>query len=90
MSEEHARDDPAPLEIHDLTVAYHKRPVLWGIDLEVPKGQPSNVSSKSLVNAYKYRDCNLLSTLPPRRKSPRRLLFVAGPLCSVLKGRPYL
>ena len=30
---------PVPLEIHDLTVAYHKRPVLWGVDVEVPAGQ---------------------------------------------------
>jgi manganese/zinc/iron transport system ATP- binding protein len=27
------------LEIHDLTVAYHKKPVLWGIDLEAPRGK---------------------------------------------------
>lgn len=27
-----------PLEIHDLTVAYHKKPVLYGIDLSVPAG----------------------------------------------------
>lgn len=26
------------LEIHDLTVSYDKKPVLWGVDLEVPKG----------------------------------------------------
>jgi manganese/zinc/iron transport system ATP- binding protein len=26
------------LEVHDLTVAYHKRPVLYGIDLAVPSG----------------------------------------------------
>lgn len=30
---------PPPLEVHDLTVAYHKKPVLWGIDLAVPPGQ---------------------------------------------------
>ena len=29
---------PPPLEVHDLTVAYHKRPVLYGIDLTVPTG----------------------------------------------------
>ncbi len=28
-----------PLEIHDLTAGYHKKPVLWGIDLQVPKGK---------------------------------------------------
>jgi manganese/zinc/iron transport system ATP- binding protein len=27
-----------PLEIHDMTVAYHRRPVLWDIDLIVPEG----------------------------------------------------
>ena len=26
------------LEIHDLTVAYRKKPVLWGIDLCVAEG----------------------------------------------------
>lgn len=29
---------PAPLEVHDLTVAYHKKPVLYGIDLRIPQG----------------------------------------------------
>lgn len=33
-----ASSSPPPLEVHDLTVAYHKRPVLYGIDLAVPKG----------------------------------------------------
>lgn len=27
-----------PLEVHDLTVAYHRKPVLYGIDLQVPAG----------------------------------------------------
>lgn len=26
------------LEIHDLTVSYNKKPVLWGVDLQVPSG----------------------------------------------------
>ena len=56
MSKEHAKD-PAPLEIHDLTVAYHKRPVLWGIDLEVPNGQlvgiigPNGAGKSTLIKA---------------------------------------
>jgi manganese/zinc/iron transport system ATP- binding protein len=29
----------APLEIHDLTVAYHSRPVLWDIDFTLPEGR---------------------------------------------------
>jgi manganese/zinc/iron transport system ATP- binding protein len=28
-----------PLEVHDLTVAYHRRPVLWDIDFAVPEGR---------------------------------------------------
>lgn len=38
MNDEHEKA-PVPLEIHDLTVAYQKRPVLYGIDLKVPPGQ---------------------------------------------------
>ncbi len=35
--------DPKPgtlpaVQVHDLTVAYHEKPVLWDIDLEVPAG----------------------------------------------------
>jgi manganese/zinc/iron transport system ATP- binding protein len=46
-----------PLEIHDLTVAYHKKPVLWGIDLEVPEGKlvgivgPNGAGKSTLIKA---------------------------------------
>ena len=36
MSDEHCHD-PA-LEVHDLTVSYLRRPVLYGVDFIVPKG----------------------------------------------------
>jgi hypothetical protein len=26
-----------PLAVHDLTVAYHRKPVLWDVELNVPK-----------------------------------------------------
>lgn len=32
-----------PLEVHDLTAAYHKRPVLYGIDLAVPAGSLTGI-----------------------------------------------
>lgn len=32
-------DAETPLEVHDLSVAYHKKPVLYGIDLAVPAGK---------------------------------------------------
>ena len=28
-----------PLAIHDLTVAYHRKPVLWDIELNIPEGK---------------------------------------------------
>ena len=33
-----ATAEPPAFEVHDLTVAYQKKPVLWGIDFEVPAG----------------------------------------------------
>ena len=46
-----------PLEVHDLTVAYHKKPVLWGIDLAVPVGKlvgivgPNGAGKSTLIKA---------------------------------------
>ncbi len=31
-------EEAPPLEVHDLTVSYRKKPVLYGIDLVVPPG----------------------------------------------------
>ncbi len=52
----HQVDDPA-LEIHDLTVSYDKKPVLWGIDLSIPKGAlcgvigPNGAGKSTLIKA---------------------------------------
>lgn len=58
MSTHNAKPEtPVPLEIHDLTVAYHKRPVLWGVDIEVPAGQlvgvigPNGAGKSTLIKA---------------------------------------
>ena len=46
-----------PLEVHDLTVAYQRKPVLWGIDLVVPKGKlvgivgPNGAGKSTLIKA---------------------------------------
>lgn len=46
-----------PLEIHDLTVAYHKKPVLWGVDVTVAAGQligivgPNGAGKSTLIKA---------------------------------------
>jgi manganese/zinc/iron transport system ATP- binding protein len=45
------------LEIHDMTVAYHRKPVLWDIDLEVPEGKlvgivgPNGAGKTTLIKA---------------------------------------
>jgi manganese/zinc/iron transport system ATP- binding protein len=53
------RPTPAapPLEIHDMTVAYHRKPVLWDIDLVTPEGQligiigPNGAGKSTLIKA---------------------------------------
>lgn len=48
--------EPPPLELHDLTVAYHKKPVLYGIDFVAPKGKligiigPNGAGKSTLIN----------------------------------------
>jgi len=50
-------DGPPPIEFHDLTVAYHRKPVLWGIDLAVPRGRlvgivgPNGAGKSTLIKA---------------------------------------
>jgi manganese/zinc/iron transport system ATP- binding protein len=45
------------LEIHDMTVAYHRRPVLWDVDLQVPEGKlvgvigPNGAGKTTLIKA---------------------------------------
>jgi len=53
-----APDLPAPpLEIHDMTVAYHRKPVLWDVDLTVPESKliavigPNGAGKSTLIKA---------------------------------------
>ena len=53
--DEHPRN--APLAIHDMTVAYHRKPVLWDVDLNVPEGKligivgPNGAGKSTLLKA---------------------------------------
>ncbi len=48
---------PVPLSIQDLTVAYHRKPVLWDVDLDVPAGRlvaivgPNGAGKSTLIKA---------------------------------------
>ncbi len=52
---EHSPD--SPLSIHDMTVAYHRKPVLWDVDLDVPPGKlvgivgPNGAGKSTLIKA---------------------------------------
>lgn len=52
-----AGTEPLPLEIHDLTVSYQRKPVLWGVDLQVPAGRvvgivgPNGAGKSTLIKA---------------------------------------
>lgn len=47
----------APLAVHDLTVAYHRKPVLWDVDLDIPDGKlvgivgPNGAGKSTLLKA---------------------------------------
>lgn len=63
MSEIHSKGHP-PLEIHDLTVTYHKRPALYGIDLTIPAGKlvgivgPNGAGKSTLIKT-------IMGLIPP-------------------------
>ncbi|HYG78169.1 MAG TPA: ABC transporter ATP-binding protein [Planctomycetota bacterium] len=48
---------PPPLEVHDMTVAYHRKPVLWDVDLVIPEGKliavvgPNGAGKSTLIKA---------------------------------------
>jgi manganese/zinc/iron transport system ATP- binding protein len=50
-------DLASPLSIHDMTVAYHRKPVLWDIDYSAPKGEligivgPNGAGKSTLIKA---------------------------------------
>ena len=68
----HDHSPSAPLSIHDLTVAYHRKPVLWDVDLEVTAGKlvgivgPNGAGKSTLIKA-------VLDLLP--RASGRIMVF---------------
>ena len=49
--------ETSPLSIHDMTVAYHRKPVLWDIDLDMPEGKlvgiigPNGAGKSTLIKA---------------------------------------
>ncbi len=57
MSEPGSQKGAAPIEVHDLTVAYEKKPVLWDVDFMLPEGKliavvgPNGAGKSTLIKA---------------------------------------
>lgn len=57
MSPINMKPDTASIEIHDLTVSFDRRPVLWNIDAELPSGKiigvvgPNGAGKSTLIKA---------------------------------------
>lgn len=55
IAEEHS--SASPVSVHDLTVAYHRKPVLWDVDLDIPEGKliaiigPNGAGKSTLIKA---------------------------------------
>jgi manganese/zinc/iron transport system ATP- binding protein len=53
----HEHSPDSPLSIHDMTVAYHRKPVLWDVDLDAPAGKlvgivgPNGAGKSTLIKA---------------------------------------
>jgi len=57
VGEHGGSSSPAPIEVHNLTVAYNRRPVLWDVDFEIPEGRlvalvgPNGAGKSTLIKA---------------------------------------
>src|SRR5262245_3574114 len=57
MADQPPAAGPVPLSIYDLTVAYHRRPVLWDVTLDIPAGHlvgivgPNGAGKSTLIKA---------------------------------------
>jgi manganese/zinc/iron transport system ATP- binding protein len=57
METDQEHPSSAPLSIHDMTVAYHRRPVLWDVDYNAPSGRlvaivgPNGAGKSTLIKA---------------------------------------
>jgi len=51
------KNENFPIEVHDMTIAYHKKPVLWDVDLAIPEGKlvgvigPNGAGKSTLIKA---------------------------------------
>lgn len=77
---------PLPLEIHDLTVAYNNKPVLYGIDVEIeegslvgiigPNGAGKSTLIKSVMGLMKPEDGYIKIFGEPGKKAISRVGYV--------------
>jgi len=57
IHQHHEHSERHPVAIHDMTVAYNRKPVLWDVDLDVPEGRlvgiigPNGAGKSTLIKA---------------------------------------
>ena len=61
----------SPLEVRDLTVAYHRKPVLWSVDYTAPAARADRASSARMAPASP-RFVKACLGLVPRFPAPSR------------------
>lgn len=76
----------SPVSVHDLTVAYHRKPVLWDVDLDIPEGKltaivgPNGAGKSTLIKA-------VLDIIP---KASGRILIYGKPFSKQRKNVAYV
>lgn len=76
----------SPVSIHDLTVAYHRKPVLWDVDLDIPEGKliaivgPNGAGKSTLIKA-------VMDLVP---KSSGKVMFYGKPFSKQRKLVAYV
>lgn len=75
-----------PIEVHDVTVAYDRKPVLWNVDLTIPQGKlvgvlgPNGAGKSTLLNAIMgllpLASGNVLIWNQPLEKQRGRIAYV--------------
>ena len=78
-------ENPWALEVEDLTVAYDIEPVLWDVDLDIPRGSltavigPNGAGKSTLIKTIDHLPAARRGGFVPGRRHQPRTRAVSGP-----------